>query len=76
MSNRIVIGERCVMIPCLTGKLDWIVETYGDRSHEYFEYLTTPNGSELCLLPAGHDGPHAWTPSDQIMLKVMEGGST
>jgi|KBSSwiStaDraftv2_1062776.scaffolds.fasta_scaffold00399_23 hypothetical protein len=31
--------------------------------------------SETCMLEAGHDGPHEWTPDDQIRVSFPEAPS-
>lgn len=30
-----------------------------------------PNGA-TCMLPAGHDGPHEYTPDDQIIITLAQ----
>ena len=45
-------------------------EQFPFGSHEWAEhYLDT---SATCLLQEGHDGPHEWTPDDQIVVTFPE----
>ena len=41
------------VVHCWESEREWIEETYGGRT---------------CMLPEGHDGPHEWTPDDEIVL--------
>ena len=35
---------------------------------EYIQsWIDYPDGA-TCLLPEGHEGPHEWTPDDQILI--------
>lgn len=63
------------MTPCWTGKLDWIIETFGDLSREWCEYVAQNGPCETCMLPEGHAGPHVWTPNDKIVLVFDESRS-
>jgi len=38
-------------------------EKYGRDSEEWFEAFACDG---ICLLPKGHDGPHVFTPEDEI----------
>jgi hypothetical protein len=58
---------------CWTGKSEWIKETYGMESEEYCAYQATREEyGHTCMLPAGHDGPHEFTPDIQIVVEFQE----
>lgn len=54
---------------CWESKIDWIEQTYGDKSDQYYEYMASLVPSGTCLLPSGHDGPHAWTDDEEIVVR-------
>jgi len=58
---------------CWKGKREWIEETQGVGSPEWCAivgdyYSDEPYHDATCLLPAGHDGPHDFTPDEEIMV--------
>ena len=54
---------------CWMGKREWIESEYGYMSDEYVNYVGRDDGpNETCTLEDGHEGPHEWTPNDQIFL--------
>lgn len=62
---------------CWTTRSQYIEDTYGYLSPEYIENeadeLTACQRGECfsatCMLPAGHEGPHVFTPDDQIAVR-------
>lgn len=48
---------------CWEDRAYWAEQTYGFASEEWAEAFLE-NGT--CMLPAGHDGPHVFTPDTQI----------
>jgi hypothetical protein len=54
---------------CWTSKREWCEQTYGHASTEYLDTYDIPGGDATCLLPAGHDGPHEWTPDGGIVVE-------
>lgn len=60
---------------CWTDRGEWIAETYGDTSDEYYDHAVAGyegDPGEICILPADHFGPHKWTPIDQIVVSFSE----
>lgn len=53
-----------------------IVHCWADRAEcaEYLseEWALASVDSATCLLPAGHDGPHEWTPDEHITITFKE----
>lgn len=60
------------MVHCWTDKLEWIIETYGDLSSHWYDYVAREGPGETCMLEKGHEGPHEWTPDDQIIITFKE----
>jgi len=54
------------MSRCWTDYLDWCEKTYGPNSEQEAETYFT--GNKTCLLPQGHEGPHEWTPDEEILV--------
>jgi hypothetical protein len=54
------------ILHCWQDKREWMARTHGEHSDEAID--TYMNGNGTCLLPAGHEGPHEWTPDDQIVV--------
>ena len=54
------------VLHCWKGKVQHMEEEYGFGSTEWAEAVCEGDGT--CMLPAGHDGPHEWTPDDQIIV--------
>ena len=50
----------------MSKRILWAENTFGSLSDEYIN--TYINGNATCMLPAGHDGPHEWTPDDEIVV--------
>ncbi len=62
---------------CWTGRGEWIETTYGYLSDEYLDDAANAYGDpnwcgSTCMLPAGHFGPHVWTPDDEIVIAIAE----
>lgn len=57
---------------CWTGKGEWLEDTYGWRSVEYAEYITNDEPRSTCMLFDGHDGPHVWTPDNEILITFSD----
>lgn len=61
------------MMRCWTDREEWLEATYGPLSDEYLDVHATAvlNNSphEICMLEAGHEGPHQWVPDDQIVIR-------
>lgn len=53
---------------CWADQREHMEALYGWRSAEYQD---CPGGT--CLLPDGHDGPHAWTPDSEIAIRFAGG---
>ena len=64
------------MTHCWQGKGDWIAETFGENSPEYDAFVDerwSEGGCDsTCLLEKGHDGPHEFTPDNQIRVSFSE----
>lgn len=64
------------MSHCWTERGEWIEETYGYLSDEYLDYAADQYNedacSEICLLSAGHVGPHKWTRTDEATLSFAD----
>ncbi len=59
------MSER--VVHCWMGHHEWVEKTYGwDRYIEVRYIDEEPDG--ICMLPDAHDGPHVWTPDDQITV--------
>jgi hypothetical protein len=57
------------VVHCWQGKREWIEDTYGDTSDEYYDYMASDEPSSTCMLLEGHDGPHAWTNGNEIVVR-------
>ncbi len=57
-------------VSCWKGKLDWIEETFGKRSEEWWEQWEEVCGA-TCMLPEGHEGPHQWTRDSDITVEFQ-----
>lgn len=53
---------------CWADRLEWTRETYGYLSDEYIAYVHM-EADHTCLLPDGHNGPHVWIVSDEIVIE-------
>ncbi len=51
---------------CWADKKAWAEETYGYLSPEHVE---AESQNCTCMLLDGHDGPHEWTPNDEIVVQ-------
>jgi len=51
-----------VILHCWAGKAD----QYEIGADEWAEAMAHP---ATCLLPDGHDGPHDWTPDEEIIIE-------
>jgi len=56
------------MMHCWTGEREHIEATYGHLSPEYLDCVCREGPGRTCMLAAGHDGPHIWTPDDEISI--------
>ena len=60
------------ILHCWKDEREYAEETYGFGSPEWADTYLDPITHELsdrsgtCMLPAGHEGPHVFTPDDQI----------
>ena len=54
---------------CWLGKEEWAEKEFGRFSPEHLAAL---DEGGTCMLPAGHDGPHAWTPDDEIGITFIK----
>ncbi|MBM4321578.1 MAG: hypothetical protein FJ125_16955 [Deltaproteobacteria bacterium] len=53
---------------CWQDRLDWVWQQGAKLgSPEYLDALEHP---ATCMLPAGHEGPHEWTPDEEIVIEV------
>ena len=53
---------------CWQDRLDWAWQQGAKLgSPEYLEAILHP---ATCMLPAGHEGPHAWTSDDDFVVEV------
>ena len=55
------------MTRCWVHESEEIERRYGWASPEMIDYWQRESKG-VCMLPDGHDGPHAWTPEDQIVI--------
>jgi hypothetical protein len=58
---------------CWADKSTWAFEKFGPSSDEWADTVLN-NGT--CLLPAGHEGEHEWTPDGEIMVTFKTKGDT
>lgn len=59
---------------CLEHEDDWVREHDLERhDRETFGGVDCLDG--VCMLPEGHDGPHEWTPDDQIFVEPADSAS-
>ena len=58
---------------CWKDRLEYIMETHGEYSDEYNDYIMEDDSHSMCLLPDGHDGPHEWAPTSGITLEFVDG---
>jgi hypothetical protein len=61
------MSER--ILHCWKDKQEWAEETFGRYSDEY---VSAWEHNCTCMLPAGHDGPHKWTPDDGIVVEFKD----
>ncbi len=54
---------------CWKDKREAIAEKFGDDSEEYWATFQEDYVSGSCMLEAGHDGPHEFTPDDEIGVR-------
>ena len=57
------------MVHCWELKSEYMAEVYGENSEEYFDALVNEG---ICLLPAGHEGPHEFVPEDEVGIRFEE----
>lgn len=57
------------IVHCWTSEREWIEETYGDKSDEYFDFMVSDKPNRSCVLLHGHDGPHEWTDDENIVVR-------
>jgi len=62
------------MTHCWKDYEEWLIETYGEHSEAHLEFVAedwasgnSPRG-KTCMLPDGHEGPHAWTDDADIVI--------
>ena len=55
---------------CWADEADYAANEHGWCSDEHIDVLRRGNGT--CMLEAGHDGPHEWTPDADIEITVSE----
>ena len=56
-------------VHCWKDYRDWVKETYGLLSGEYIDSFN--EWPATCMLPAGHAGPHEWTPDSETAIKFL-----
>ena len=56
---------------CWESESEWIEETFGPYSKEKSEYYEREEGPRTCILPLDHEGPHEWTPNDEIVIAFV-----
>ena len=66
------VKERAKTLHCWKDKLEHTIERYGWGSDEYCTVLDSDDGT--CMLADGHDGPHIFTPDDQIIIEFTDQG--
>lgn len=72
---------------CWKGYAEWVCEHYGVK--HWWEApdeakaliigdgdLNTGFNDATCLLPDGHEGPHEWTPDNEIIIRFPAEAST
>ena len=52
---------------CWQDKEEWIIRKYGEYSDEHLAMIADDEFA-ICMLPRCHDGPHEWTPDDEIVV--------
>lgn len=57
---------------CWKGRSCHIREGYGWGSDEHIATYLDDFIDGTCMLPAGHEGPHEFTPDDQIEVTFKE----
>ena len=60
------------MVYCWKDYQEWIEETTGKPWYDQEDPLNHEKG-KTCMLLNGHDGPHEWTPDDEIMIEFKGG---
>ena len=54
------------MVHCWQDNVEDAAERYGEYSPQHVDEMFRPSAS--CLLPLGHEGPHLFTPDDEIVV--------
>ena len=57
-------------VHCWKDQLEDAEERFRIGSKEWAAVYDGPGGS--CMLPIGHDGPHEFTPDDQVVVDFRE----
>lgn len=55
---------------CWEDYKSFVSDQFGIGSREWCE--AHQKGDATCLLPEGHEGPHEWTPDDQITVHFVD----
>jgi len=54
---------------CWEDRKSYVQETYGWGSPEHIETYSDDWRDGTCMLAAGHDGPHEFTPDDETTVE-------
>jgi hypothetical protein len=60
------------VLHCWKDRQAHIEETYGFHSDEHIATYLDDFVDGTCMLPTGHEGPHEFTPDDQIGVTFRE----